>query len=136
MKYRILLAYQLIAGISDSLTGAFLIVDAVWTLHLLSLRVPAEALPYLSLIGAFVFAVGLAYLYGAFLVVRSGCATRLEAVWVVTAIIRCSVAAFVLARVSTGMLDRGWLLIAFFDGVCVVIQVMGIRLGWVEHAGR
>lgn len=136
MKFRMLLAYQLLAGISDSLTGALLIVEPVWTLHLLGLQVPADALPYLSFIGAFVFAVGLSYLYGANLVVQGSCATRLEAVWVVTALVRCSVAAFVVARVSEAALDPGWLLIAFFDGVCVVIQVAGLRLGWVANAGR
>lgn len=136
MKFRMLLAYQLLAGVSDSLTGAFLIVEPVWTLHLLGLQAPPEALPYLSFIGAFVFAVGLSYLYGAYLVVRGSCATRLEAVWVVTALVRCSVAAFVIARVGTGMLDAGWLLIASFDAACVVIQVAGLRLGWVANAKR
>lgn len=136
MKRRILLAYHLLAGISDSLTGAFLILEPVWTLGLMGLRVPADALQYLSFIGAFVFAVGLSYLYGASLVMRGGCATRLEAVWVVTAIVRCSVAAFILARVTSNALDAGWLLVAFFDGACVVIQVVGLRWGWLTDADR
>ena len=131
MKHPILLAYQLVAGVSDSLTGAFLIVEPAWTLSLLGLHVPADALPFLSFIGAFVFAIGLSYLYGASLVIRPGCASRLEALWIVTAIVRCSVAAFVIARVASEVLEPGWLIIAFFDGACVLIQAVGLRQGWL-----
>ncbi|MDE3188013.1 MAG: hypothetical protein KGM96_10895 [Acidobacteriota bacterium] len=136
MKQPILLAYQLAAGVSDSLTGAFLIVEPALTLRLLGLHVPADALPFLSFIGAFVFAVGLSYLYGATLVYRAGCASRLEAVWIVTAIVRCSVAAFILARVASGVLEPGWLTIAFFDGACVLIQAAGLRQGWLANVDR
>ena len=136
MKHPILLTYQLVAGISDSLTGALLIVEPAWTLGLMSLQVPTDALPFLSFIGAFVFAVGLSYLYGAMLVVRGGCASRLEALWVVTAIMRCSVAAFILARVAAGVLGPGWLTIAFFDGACVLIQAVGLRQGWLADVDR
>jgi len=136
MKQPILLAYQLVAGVSDSLTGAFLIVEPAWTLRLMGLHVPTDALPFMSFIGAFVFAVGLSYLYGATLVVRAGCASRLETLWIVTAIVRCSVAAFVLARVAAGTLESGWLTIAAFDGVCVVIQAAGLRQGWLANVDR
>ena len=136
MKHPILLTYQLVAGISDSLTGALLIVEPAWTLGLMGLQVPTDALPFLSFIGAFVFAVGLSYLYGAMLVVRGGCASRLEALWVVTAIVRCSVAAFVIARVAAGVLGPGWLTIAFFDGACVLIQAVGLRQGWLADVDR
>ena len=136
MKQRILLAYQLVAAVSDSLTGAFLIVEPALMLRILGLHVPADALPYLSFIGAFVFAVGLSYLYGATLVSRVGCASRLDAVWIVTAIARCSVAAFILARVASAVLEPRWLIIAFFDGACVLIQAVGLRQGWLANVDR
>lgn len=136
MKHPILLAYHLVAGVADSLVGAFLIVEPAWTLGLMGLHVSADALQFLSFIGAFVFAVGLSYLYGATLVLRGFCASRLEALWIVTAILRCSVAAFVLARVAAGALEPGWLIIAFFDGACVVTQTLGLRRGWLADVDR
>lgn len=136
MKHSILLAYQVAAGLSDTATGALLIAAPVLTLRLMGLQVPADALPFLSFIGAFVLAVGLSYLYGALLVGRAGCASKLEAVWLLTAIIRSSVAVFVMAEVMAGRLEQGWLTIAFFDGACVLIQAIGLRKGWLLHVVR
>ena len=48
--------------------------------------------------GAFVLAVGLSYLYGGLLMGRGGSRSRLEAVWLLTAIMRSSVAVFVPTR--------------------------------------
>jgi hypothetical protein len=59
------LAYQTLIGLSDTLTGALLIVAPEFTLRLMGLHAPSDALAYLSFIGAFVLSVGLACLYGA-----------------------------------------------------------------------
>lgn len=131
MKNPIILAYHLIAGLSDTCTGALLIVAPAFTLRTMQLETPLDALPFLSFIGAFVLAVGLAYLYGASLVRRGGCSSRLEAVWLVTAIIRASVATFVTSSVIGGAIPSGWLTIAYFDGACVLIQAIGLRRGWL-----
>ena len=88
------------------------------------------------MISAFVLAVGLSYLYGALLVRRPGGEPRLEAVWLLTAIIRSSVAIFVLGAVLNGTLAPGWLTIAIFDGICVLIQARGLRRGWLLHVTR
>jgi len=133
MKDLLLLAYQLIAGFSDASTGALLIAAPVFTIRMMGLSVPPDAAPFLSFIGAFVMAVGLSYLYGALLVRRTGGVRRLEAVWLLTAIIRSSVAIFVLAAVLEGTLAPGWLSIAIFDGICVLIQARGLRRGWLSH---
>jgi hypothetical protein len=58
---------------------------------------------------------------------------RLEAVWLLTAIIRSSVAIFVLVAVLTGTLALGWITIALFDGICVLIQARGLHRGWLSH---
>ena len=134
MKDLYLLAYQLIAGVSDTLTGVLLIAAPMFTIRIMGLSVPYEASPFLSFIGAFVLAVGLSYLYGALLVRRTDGIPRLEAVWLLTAIIRSSVAIFVLAAVLGGTLAPGWLSIAIFDGICVLIQARGLRRGWLSHA--
>ena len=136
MKDLYLLAYQLIAGISDTSTGVLLIAAPVFTVRMMGVSVPYDATPFLSFIGAFVLAVGLSYLYGALLVRRTGAVPRLEAVWLLTAIIRSSVAIFVLGAVVNRTLSPGWLTIAVFDGICVVIQARGLRRGWLSHATR
>ena len=132
MKDLWLLGYQLIAGMSDTSTGALLITAPLFTLRMMGLTVPRDATPFLSFIGSFVFAVGLAYLYGALLVRRTRGEARLEAVWIMTAIIRTSVAVFILAAVLNRSLAPGWLTIAIFDGVCALIQARGLRRGWLN----
>lgn len=136
MKDLYLLGYQLIAGVSDTSTGALLIAAPVFTVRMMGVSVPYDATPFLSFIGAFVLAVGLSYLYGALLVRRTGGVPRLEAVWLLTAIIRSSVAIFVLGAVVDRTLSPGWLSVAIFDGICVVIQARGLRRGWLSHATR
>ena len=133
MKDLYLLAYQLIAGVSDASTGVLLIAAPVFTVRMMGLSVPHDATPFLSFIGAFVLAVGISYLYGALLIHRTGGVPRLEAVWLLTAIIRSSVAIFILAAVLSGTLPAGWLTIAVFDGICVLIQASGLRRGWLLH---
>jgi hypothetical protein len=134
MKDLYLLAYQLIAGVSDTFTGVLLLAAPIFTTRLMGLSVPYDATPFLSFIGSFVLAVGLSYLYGALLVRRSSGVQRLETVWLLTAIIRSSVAIFVLAAVLNGTLAPGWISIAIFDGICVFIQARGLRRGWLSHA--
>jgi hypothetical protein len=136
MRHPALLGYQLLAGLSDASTGALLIAAPVLTMRLMGLHVPADATPFLSFIGAFVLAIGLTYLYGAWLVGCAGCVVRLEAVWLVTAILRSSVAIFILARVLAGTVEPGWLTIAAFDGACVLVQAIGLRKGWLLHVVR
>ena|ERR1700759_2401314 len=136
MKAPFLLSYQLITGVSDTFTGALLIAAPVFTVRMMGLSVPYEAVPFLSFIGAFVLAVGLSCFYGALLVHRIGSVPRLEAVWLLTAISRSSVAIFVLAAVLSGTLAPGWLGIAIFDGVCALIQARGLCRGWLTHVTR
>lgn len=134
MKDLLLLTYQLVAGLSDTSTGVLLIAAPLFTLRMMGVAAPTDATPFLSFIGAFVLAVGLAYLYGALLVRRTSGVPRLEVVWLLTAIIRSSVAIFVVAAVLNHSLAPGWLTIAAFDGICVLIQARGLRRGWLNVA--
>jgi hypothetical protein len=63
-------------------------------------------------------------------------AGKLEAVWLLTAITRASVAVFVWLRRSSQTLEAGWLTVAVFDGACVLIQAIGLRKGWLADAAR
>jgi hypothetical protein len=136
MNRPVLVGYQLLIGLSDTCTGALLIVAPELTLRLMHLRAPSDALIYVSFIGAFVFSVGLACLYGAFLAYRGNCRTKLEVVWLLTAFARASVAIFVIAHVLSSSLDPGWLTVAATDGACVLIQAIGLRRGWLARATK
>lgn len=132
MNRPVLLGYQLLIGVSDTSTGALLIIAPEFTLRLMGLHVAVDSLPFISFIGAFVLSVGLSCLYGAYLTFRGGSASRLEAVWLLTALTRSAVAIFVFQRVLTGTLEAGWATVAISDGACAVIQAIGLRRGWLR----
>lgn len=133
MNRPILLAYQLLAGASDTTTGSLLLVAPSLTLRLMELHAPEAAMVYLSFVGAFVFALGLAYLYGAYLVACKGCRRKLEIVWLLTAFTRASVASFVVFQVMASALEAGWLTVAVADGVLTLFQAIGLRKGWLRN---
>jgi hypothetical protein len=134
MNRPILFAYQLLTGFSDTTTGALLLVVPELTLRLMHLSAPPEALIYISFIGAFVISVGLACLYGAFLVYHGAGRARLEVIWLLTALTRASVAIFVVGQIMAGALEPGWFTVAAVDAACVLIQGMGLRSGWLANA--
>jgi hypothetical protein len=133
MNRRMLIGYQLLIGLSDTMTGAMLVLAPEFTLRLMLLNAPVEALVYLSFIGAFVFSVGLACLYGAVLTYRRQMGRPLETVWLLTALTRGGVALFVLTQVAMHTLPAGWLTVAATDGACVVIQAIGLSRGWLAN---
>jgi hypothetical protein len=134
MKHPVLFAYQTVAGLSDTVTGAMLCVAPQVALRLMGLHIPADATPYVSYIGAFVFSVGLSYLYGALLIAIEAPAERVEMVWLTTAFTRSAVAVYVLKGVLAGDLELGWITVAAFDAACVVIQAVGLRKKWLFDA--
>ena len=136
MNRPILLGYQLLIGLSDAVTGALLIIAPEFALRLMGLHAPSDALPFLSFIGAFVLSVGLACLYGAWVMVRRGSPCKVEAVWLLTAITRASVAIFVVTQILAQTLEAGWLSVAISDSACVLIQAIGLRKGWLANVAR
>jgi hypothetical protein len=136
MNRSILIGYQLLIGLSDTMTGALLIVAPAFTVRLMRLHASADALPFLSFIGAFVLSVGLACLYGALVTIRRGTPSNVEVVWLLTAITRASVAIFVGEQILTHELEAGWLSVTVSDGACVLIQAIGLRKGWLANVAR
>src|SRR5664279_2412390 len=132
MKRRILLGYQLLTGLSDAATCILLIFSPALTLQLMRLNVPAGSLPFLSYIGAFVLSVGSACLYGAYLVIRENSVQKLEVVWLLTAITRALVTIFIVWKVTSGVLESGWLTVAISDGTFALIQIIGLLKSWLE----
>jgi hypothetical protein len=136
MNRNILIGYQLLIGLSDTFTGALLVIAPEFTLRLMGLHAAADALPFLSFIGAFVLAVGLSCLFGGLVMIRRGSPCQLEMVWLLTAITRASVAVFITMQILGHTLEIGWLTIAVFDGACVLFQAIGLRRGWLAHVAR
>ena len=136
MKRRILLGYQLLTGLSDGSTGVLLIFSPALTLRLMHLQVSAAALPFLSYIGAFVLSLGIACLYGAFLIRRAAFAPKLEVVWLLTAITRGLVAMFVVGKIVSGTLEAGWMTVAISDGALAFLQAIGLSKGWLADAAQ
>lgn len=134
MKGSMLLGYQWLTGLSDTATGVLLCVAPEFTLRLMGFHVTPDADPYVSYIGAFVLSVGLACLYGVLLIRRRAPKSNLEVVWLLTAFSRSAVAIYITSAVVTGTLERGWLGVAVFDGVCVTIQAIGLRKRWLADA--
>ena len=136
MNRPILIGYQLLIGLSDTFTGALLIIAPAFAMRLMHIHAPYDALPFLSFIGAFVFSVGLACLYGAWVMARRGSPCKIEVVWLLTGISRASVAIFVAGQILAHTLEAGWLSVAIFDGACVLIQAIGLRKGWLARVAR
>jgi hypothetical protein len=129
----VLLGYQLLTAASDTGTGLLLLVAPAATMRLMELHPPAEALPFLAYIGAFVLSTGLACLWGARLVQRSAW-LQLETVWLLTAITRLLVAFYVEAAVLQHTLEPGWITVACTDGLFAAIQLLGLARGWLRDA--
>lgn len=134
MKREVLLGYHLLAGFSDTGAGVLLYVAPAYILRMMGVHAPVDALPYVSYIGAFVISVGLSYFYGALLVAFNAAPVRLETLWLLTALPRSAVAIYVAKAILSGQLEASWLSVAIFDGVCAVIQAIGLRKKWLTHA--
>jgi hypothetical protein len=134
MSRRLIVIYQLVAGLSDTVTGALLLFVPGLTLHLMHVSAGAAALPFLSYIGAFVLSVGIAYLYGISLAMHAGSRAKLEVVWLLTALTRGLVALFVTSSIVRGSLETGWIDVALWDGLLALVQVTGLFQGWLRNA--
>jgi hypothetical protein len=134
MNRSVLLVYQWLTGLSDTLTGVLLYVAPLFTLQLMGINAEVDASPYVSYIGAFVLAVGLSGLYGAYAVTSRLRPERLEMVWLLTAFSRAAVAIYVAKSVLTGALEPAWIAVAAFDGLCVLIQGVGLKRNWIANA--
>lgn len=132
MKRLLLLTYQIGTACSDTLTGASLMIAPAFTMRLMNVAVDPVALIYIGYIGAFVLGVGLSCAYGALVLVAGGDRRRVQMVWLLTAIVRGSVAAFVTAHVFSHELAAPWIGVAVFDGLCALVQGIGLQREWLN----
>lgn len=134
MKRSLLLAYQWATAMSDTCTGALLYVAPAFTLRMMGVHAPSNAMPYVGYIGAFVLSVGLSCAYGAYLIHVCACVERIETVWLLTAISRAAVGAYLLQGILTGAFEPAWISVVLFDGTCAVVQGVGLRRKWLKDA--
>ena len=125
--------YQVGAGLSDTLTGAMLLVAPLWTLRLMHLTIlPTPA--FASFIGAFVLGVGLTYLRVAFRSARGlASAPEWASQWRGTALIRGCVAAFLFWQIGAAHMEPAWLSVAVSDAALALVQGIGLHRGWLEE---
>lgn len=131
---RFLRLWSAAAGAMDAATGLLLIGAPIWVLRVLGIATPSpDALVYLGWIGVFVLAVGLSYGFAA--APRTNPA-RGETVWILTALVRTLVAAFVTVQVARGVLAPAWLLVAAADAAVAGLQWAILRVGWWKEVAR
>jgi hypothetical protein len=117
---RVARALAAVAGMMDLLTGLALVMAPQWTLTLM--RVPAatvEAEVYLRFVGAFVGAVGAAYLQAAL-------ARREAALWTllrVTLWFRLAAGSYAASAIVAGWLPSAWWSVPVVDLTLVASQV-------------
>jgi hypothetical protein len=131
MKRSVLVGYQWVTGLADVCVGVLLYLAPAMTLRMMGMSAPMDATPYVSYIGAFVLSVGLSCIYGGLLLKRKAMTERVETVWLLTAFARSAVAIYVIKGVLAGELETPWMVMALFDGICVVVQAVGMRRGWL-----
>ena len=113
-------------GACDLATGLALVAAPRATLALLGVVPPPAEPAFQRWIGAFVLAVGLAYLYP-FLLDRKRLGARLATLFEVTAIVRTAVALVAGGAILAGELDRSWAGVPAFDAAVAAAQVVLLR---------
>lgn len=124
-------ALALGAGLCDATTGAALIAAPLWTLARMGIAPPPAEPVYLRWIGAFVLAVGLAYLYPFLLSDRRRVA-RLATVFEVTALARGLVALTAGGAIVAGELAPAWAGVPLFDAALALAQLVLLSRGALE----
>lgn len=132
------LAYCWLAGLCDLLTGLLLVASPETVLAMLGLPEVREPI-FLRYVGVFVANVGLAYSLPWWSRVVAGPAhgrrvshltEAIEQVFVLTALVRLSVAAFLFAAVFVGALAGPWILVGLSD-----LGLAGVQIAWLRRGG-
>jgi uncharacterized protein YjeT (DUF2065 family) len=127
-------AFQYAAGLGDTCTGLLLVLAPELAARLMHVTILPSPIVFLSYIGIFVLCVGLSYLWVAWITSLGwGSASVWQTQWVITGLIRSSVAIFLAISIATGRLDPAWTLVALTDGVIACVQWLGMYRGWLSH---
>jgi hypothetical protein len=134
MNRSLLIGYQWMTGLSDTLAGILLYVAPWFTLRLMGIHASTDAAPWVGYIGAFVLSVGLAGLYGVRLVSTRAGIERIETVWLLTAFSRVAVVVYLFKCILANQIEPAWISVVLFDGACVLVQAVGLHKRWLVNA--
>ena len=125
--------YCLLAGLCDASTGVLLLAAPLFVVSLLGLE-PVPAPPvYLAFVGAFVLAVGLAYLYP-FVLSPARREERIRVLFEITAISRLAVASFLTWAIVGRQLGLAWGTVLLTDLLLASFQIYSLRRHLVAGA--
>ena len=116
------IAYSLVAGTLDTLTGLGLVLSPLTTLALMGVNPDLHELALIRFIGAFVLATGSLYLAGVLRLKRQCMWTDLRTIWFCTAWIRTFVAIVCLSMIFTSQLSATWFPVPLTDGMLAAFQ--------------
>ena len=130
-KRKFLIFWSVAVGSMDAITGLLLVQSPKLVLKSLGIALPsADALVFVSWVGAFVAGVGLCY------AMALGERRRGKAVWQITALLRTVVAVFLISRLAAHTLVSAWWVVALTDLVVAVVQMVVLRAEWWEEGRR
>ena len=129
VRNRIAVFVSLFAGVTDLATGAMLVAAPLFTLRLMG--VPPRDPVMTSFVGAFVGAVGLAYLSALVVWRRTGSPQAVRETWRVTAIVRLAAGLFSAVAIARGALESGWWSVPAFDLSLAALQLALLRRKWL-----
>jgi len=121
-------------GLLDGCTGLALVVAPVLTVGLFGVSdAPADTV-FLRFVGAFVGAVGAAYLLP-FLLDREYRLERLRTIFEITALLRLAVALFIGGSLLSGVLSLPWITVMATDLALASAQLWWLRQLWRRKLG-
>jgi H+/Cl- antiporter ClcA len=123
---------SLFAGVADTATGCALVFAPALALQLM--RVPPRDPAMVAFVGAFVGAVGIAYLWGLAAWRMTGTPRMLREVWKVTALIRLAAGLYSAVAIARGALEPGWWTVPAFDLGLAAVQTTLLKRGWLGGA--
>ena len=111
-----------LAGAMDSLSGLMLVFFPGLSLGLMGVPQAYTDWIFVSFVGAFVFAVGVTYLYGLWSVRVGEAWAEVRTIWKMTAWIRSVVSLFTAISILAGFLSPHWLTVPVTDGLLAAFQ--------------
>jgi|TARA_B110000285_G_scaffold77816_1_gene89634 hypothetical protein len=134
LKQRTVLALCLLAGLMDSSSGMLLMTAPAFTMGLMQLDVSTvELLVFIRFIGAFVFSVGMLYVFAWLQYLRSESWQPVRAVLLMTAWVRLVICFFTAVAIATGDLPVGWASVTLTDGCLAALQLWIVLKEWVSR---
>ena len=134
LKQRSVLGLCVLAGLMDASSGLLLMTVPEFTLELMKVDVATiEVLVFIRFIGAFVFSVGMLYVFAWLQFLRNESWPPVRAVLLMTAWVRAVICLFTAVAIASGTLPMSWASVPLTDGCLAVLQLWMVLKGWVPR---